>query len=289
MVTIPKALDRKVKRALLRARYGWVTGFIRENLWPLFGCALVALLGAFPFYWIFASFQDLAGNYRSFRPDVYWPIAGVCFAIPLIFGLGDEFIGGWPRYNDALTALLPNCGDEPLLHELALHYPDEKVQRTAIASMQDQELLADLVRKAKNTSLGCAAKLKTGAAGELLKTLIEMGELRRRKDALNQLLEYADMLTEQEKERILRVVERDAKVLFEDKNGCPDCGHAVVYEFHTTGYYYDGYNHSDPETGKSESGYYAYRCIGCGREEQHDFTVPRYEYETERIRNLLKG
>ena len=91
------------------------------------------------------------------HPGAFWTIAGVCFAMPLIFGMGDEFIGGWPRYDDALAAVLPNCGDEPLLHELALHYPDEKVQRTAIASMQDQELLADFVRKCENTSLCCAA------------------------------------------------------------------------------------------------------------------------------------
>lgn len=159
MTTIPKALDRKVKKELPRARCRWTAMFIRENLWPLLGCALGALFSTwFCFYRIFMFFMYRHdGEVYVSHPGAFWTIAGVCFAMPLIFGMGDEFIGGWPRYDDALAAVLPNCGDEPLLHELALHYPDEKVQRTAIASMQDQKLLVDIARESKDVSLRLSA------------------------------------------------------------------------------------------------------------------------------------
>ena len=421
MVTIPKALDRKIKRALLRDRCRWGMGKVPKMLLFLisigFGTALIGLPIFAPIYNVF---DALAGYPHRLRLDTYFPIATVCFAIVLLVaGLvsvgKEEIIGRWPRYNDALAAVLPNCRDEPLLHELALHYPDEKVQRTAIASMQDQELLADFVRKCENTSLCCAAvermrdedplwqialsftdvddalrlravekiqdmkiltnialydgsddlslaalqkiddedvlceivmtdpneklrlcavqriqdeetlieavlsdesesvrlsavkklddeetlidvakhdesesvrlvaKLKTGHANELLEILDNPRKLSIHENTLDLLLEYADLLTMQEKERLLRIVVRDAKVLFGNRSVCKRCGSSAGIDYYNE-YpgYYDGYNHSNPDLDH-------YICRGCRQEVGYNSTVPRHEYETERIRNLLKA
>lgn len=211
MVTIPKALDRKVKRALLRARYGWITEENREILWMpiiMFGLYFAAFIYGMIYGFTRGFWFDSGFWFR------YLLIACVCCIVTLLITYLREFIEGWPRYNDVLASFLPKCADESLLHELALHYPDGKVQLRAIEilSVRDNKLLVDIVQKSNSEWIRCVAFERI--TNETLRKNISTPELEE-----HMRLKKENMRLKEEERK------RDAQELeWRHAGKCPKCG-----------------------------------------------------------------